>query len=224
MRQVLWTTLVFVSLSFGGTTHAALLIDTGPGPATQAGLTLYAPGKPPAGPFQYLGGQFTLGQAADITSVNGWIGVFSSGRMKVAIHKNKLSTDMPGKTLRSRSFLVPDVGTSDNTGHWQAFAGLDWHLNAGTYWITLEPVPTRGFSGVAPVGQLPLADPLSKYALLHTGSSTWSETPLQIGFQIYGNQIFQRAALVPEPSSSLLLGAGLIALIGVCQARRRGSK
>ncbi len=180
-RQLLLIAIVLLTIQ---NAHAALLIDTGPGSGGSMLLDS----------TQFLAAEFTLNQAYQITSVQGWIHVFTAGAVNYKIYSD--GGVVPGTTqIYSTQYTIP--ASSDN---WYGPSGLTWELSAGTYWLSIEPV-----SGLFSSKNTP-PSPLSNYAYFNsTLGSTWTEGN-SFGVRIY-------AEPVPIPAAVWLLGSGLMGLV-----------
>ena len=174
------------------------LVDTGAAGTTSIGApSLFASGSTTCSPqpqcasnFQFLGAQFTLTQAAAITSIEAWMGPFGSGGsldVKIRSDNNGLPGIASPIQLRpgsifSKTYVLPSRGGSAG---WITFGSYDTILAAGTYWITLEPVAGSGLNYNMPKGA---ANPLAKYAFYGNGNPGYvgfSPNP-GLGFRIAG--------------------------------------
>jgi hypothetical protein len=187
-RQLLLITIILLTIQ---NAHAALLIDTGQGSGGQNLLD----------PTQYLAAEFTLNQAYQITAVQGWIHIYTTGAVNYKIYSD--GGNVPGTTqIYSTQYTIPAL--SDN---WYGPSGLTWELSAGTYWLSFEPISGLFSSKNSPTY------PLSNYAYFNsTLGPSWTEGS-SFGVRIY-------AEPVPIPAAVWLLGSGLIGLIGIRRFRK----
>ena len=77
--------------------NSTLLIDTGPGVTS----TIGSHGLFPAGPspsYQFLGGQFTLSEAVELESVEGWM---YNNTGSIDVHIRADNSGLPGASLYS---------------------------------------------------------------------------------------------------------------------------
>jgi hypothetical protein len=126
------------------------IIDTGNGFSFP--FPVFDPGPPPTvtpvppffssfglGPSQFLAGQFTLSQGSIINYIKGYMWGADNGDLTLAIYGNGQGAqgaygDIPsGNPLFTQAFTVPIYNTD-----WYGPAGLNWSLNAGTYWAAFE--------------------------------------------------------------------------------------
>lgn len=190
---------------------AAIVVDTGTPdpPGANGGAALYND----AAGYQFLAGRFTLEQGGTIDRIDGYMALFRSGGLQLALYPEAGLGVLP--PLASKVF---DMEASYPTlwADWRAFSGLDWTVGAGTYWIAFLAMPS--FSGAMPSGA---PEPLDSYA--NSQSTRPSPWPVQgswsttSGIESLGVRV--HASLVPEaPIWALLAGGGL--LVAAARARR----
>jgi hypothetical protein len=198
--------------------HAATVVDTGPGPTdtTVPYYSLYAGQYP-----QFLAGQFSLSQAYTITEINGWMYPHGSGTtFTIAIYGNgglvPNSTQFFSQQASVGTGTCPPTGPCQPIG-WYGLSGLNLSLNQGTYWAAFEVRPGDTFYGTMPSDatvSLP-AQPLTHYAYYNSGA-WYAGDYLRTGIRIFGDE----ASNVPEPTTMLLLGIGLVGLARVRRLRK----
>ena len=202
-RYVKYLVIAGVFLFMVHNANAAVIIDTGPGPNAQEGWSLDA--------NQWLAAEFTLTDDYVITDIDAWL-YPNSGSLTYAIYGDGTG-EVPDTTDERYSTPFVISGSAMTPG-WYGPSSLAWNLPAGTYWLALEVRTGSSYSGSVPH---PATTPLSNEAYTNNGS--WHEyDALDIGVRIYGNP---QSASVPEPSTMLLLGLGLMGLAGV---RRKFNK
>jgi len=175
------------------------LVDTGPGGTSTigssalfaSGSTLCSPLPTCANNFQYLAGQFTLSEAATISSIELWLPAFGTGgalNVKIRSDNNGLPGVAEPFRLRpnhifSKTYTVPN---RPGTAGWYEFASYDTVLAAGTYWVTFEPVGPSNFNITPPRGA---PNPLKKYAFFsppNVGYAALGAAQSSIGIRIAG--------------------------------------
>jgi hypothetical protein len=222
MQPNVWPASFFIALLFlifpTYVVAADVLIDTGPGSTnTIGGLGLFSSGDTTCTPqpacasfFQFLAGQFTLTNRATLSSVEGWMDNISKGSIEIKIRTN--SNGLPGDTIFSKTYAP----RSQSGVGWVLFEDYETILEAGTYWLTFEPVADTGFDSGMPIGA---PNPLPNYAFFNEGNNRWSnfQTPPGLGMRISGTE---------TPSTQFICG-GLppvgwitISVDGIC--RREG--
>lgn len=196
MKKIALLIVSFFLLSIGTLSYAEIIIDTGPGPDLNAGWALRE--------IQWLAAEFSLTEAYNITDVEGWMfSVFPAMDATAHISIYSGGSDVPvGDPMFSEQFTD---SFSDDSPDWHGLSGLDWFLDAGTYWVAFEVLAGDSFFGGMP---FPSSSPLDDGAAWVGSTSTWIPEDLRIGVRIQG-------ASVPEPATMLLLGIGLFGLAGI---------
>ncbi|MEC5386019.1 PEP-CTERM sorting domain-containing protein [Uliginosibacterium sp. H3] len=177
--------------------QSAVLVDTG------------TPPEPLGYSFSntfYFAGEFSLAQSSVIDSIQGYFGT-KEGSVAITVYGD--GGDIPGSSIFSTSFATVAGDTN-----WNGVSGLGWALGAGTYWVSFAPnfVTAGDVADVSmPGGALV---PLEHYAYYSgSGNNAWNPTGAAVGVRI------ESAAAVPEPSTILMYGVGIIGL--GFMARRR---
>jgi hypothetical protein len=181
---------------------AATVVDTGPGPSTGGGWTLYGP--------QWLAAEFSIAAPTVVSNVEGWIQpIDTPGTATVAIYAD--GGIVPGSPLFSSSFAA--IGDT-SVAAWFGAGGLKWSLLPGTYWVAFEVRPGQTLFGAMPD---PSASPLGAEAVRNssTGFVYGANEDLDIGVRIQSG-----VAAIPEPSTYALMLAGL-GFVGFVAHRRR---
>lgn len=190
---------------FTGSVQADYIVNTGSGGTASTGTVVDA--------TQFLAGQFTLTDSYIITSVEGWFGPHSEGKLTVVIYDNRefegTTVELPGSELFTQQFLIDSPSTEDYA--WDGAYGLNWALDPGTYWLAFEGRPgVENWGWGWMPGEAP--NPLSRYAV-KPNWPTWEP--------LYGDHLGMRINTVPVPAAIWLFSSGLICLIGI--ARRKKS-
>ncbi len=183
--------------------QAAIVVDTGAGTGIGNDWALYH--------SQWLAAEFGLGQVTTITDVYGWISNYMSGTATLAIYDDGGDIPVLAPPLFSTNF---NVVASELAGEadWHGASGLNWSLDAGTYWVSFESRPNDTYNGGMPS---PSVNPLVNEAYWY--SSNWyAYDDLNFGVKILGNA--GSGPVVPEPASMILMGMGLV---GAAMRRRK---
>lgn len=172
-----WALLISVLIFSGwlaGLSQAAMILDTGPGPATDPGYGGWLLSGVPCG----IAGKFTTTQDWTVTSVEGWMLVNTGGTAVAVIYnENKDNAYVPGTRRFSRPFTTPASSPSG----WYGASPLNWYVPAGTYWVGIE-VQTLGIDAVM---YYPAANPLASIAFL-AGDHWMGAMGYAVGYRIQG--------------------------------------
>ena len=132
------------------------LLNTGPAGASaiggtsliSGGSTTCSPQPQCAAAFNFLAVRLVLPEAATVSSLELWVGTFSSGgSMDVKIREEVAVTGLPSvsapplfspNSVYSKRY--DNVPTVIQPAQWVTFNGYEAVLAAGTYWVTFEPV------------------------------------------------------------------------------------
>lgn len=105
--------------------NAAYIYNSGPGANQQGGTSVNT--------AQYVAVEVALDGPATIGSIEAWLAVFNPGSLTISLHGSSGLT--PGAQLHSKAVTLSTTTTAD----WYGVSGLDWTVDAGTYWISLIP-------------------------------------------------------------------------------------
>ncbi|MGD0959448.1 MAG: hypothetical protein ABSB19_06550 [Methylomonas sp.] len=190
--------IALLAISFSQQASADLIVNTG---APQGNG--YLPSTLDGG--DWLAGEFTLTQAADINSIQGYLndnGTNESGHtFTVTVYDGGANNTPPNPG--NTNVELSGQATFNGDG-WNGLTGLNLNLNAGTYWVAFEIGPNNDtFSGSMPVTT---ANPLQAYAWydgMSTGGYNLTSPP--------GNDFGLQINAVPLPSGLWLFASGLLA-------------
>ena len=184
-----------------GSSHAVLIVDTGPGPSGPGGYSL----RNIDGNYQHLAASFDVASDTVIDRIAGWIGS-SDGIGSVEIQL--FAGAAPGGT----PLYTTSVAGLASAGAWSGQSGLGWSIAAGSYSVAF--VAGDGFNGWMSSG---VPNPLPPQAYWFTvplyGGAYVPAGPLNIGLQV---------AAVPEPGTYGLMALGALA-VGAAVRRRRSA-
>jgi hypothetical protein len=195
--------LLFLMILFAATPAAAThyVVNTGPGSATSP-LAL--------GPQARTYGQFTLDEPTQVTGINFYGSVTTSGNALFNINDGGLN--QPNIFLLSETRFIEAGGEG-----WYGISGLNLDLGAGTYWVG---VGSDGGSltalhygdAAAPLGNEAYYTPLGGYTDVDSANLAW--------------QITGVAAAAPEPGTWLMMifGFGFAGIALRRQNAKRSAK
>ena len=215
--------ILMVSLFITIPCHAEYIVDTGQPSHPNWGYPADLPIIPGQDIYPYV--QFTLDDPYYINSIQGYVTSDQrAGELYVAVYSADKKTPTPGQDLVPGELLFTGSGSYLWTEYWAydelirwgwvGPTGLNQYLEAGSYWLyfysydevymgsSTYPVPNR------------LVEVFSDHGYYQPSTAWWYQN-LDFGVRIEGS------AAVPEPSTLLLLGLGLIGITGVTRKSRR---
>ena len=194
MKNLVLFAAAVTALTISSPATASFVVDTG---EPTAGFAWSI------GPEAELAGQFTLGAATTITSIEGFMyGRIPGTTGTITIYSNN-AVPIAANSLHSATFAINDLPAT-----WQGVFGKSWNLTAGTYWVGFGSSALAGLMSGPPI-------PLAQYAYEFEGG--WLSAPpgfLQIGVRIAG------VPSVPEPASWAMMIAGF-GLVGGAMRRKK---
>jgi len=204
MQRKFLAVLTIAILLFGafGTAQAVVIVDTAPGPSTE-GWTLNG--------TQWLAGEFLLSEGYTITSVEGFMWGSTDGTPTLTAVIYGDNYGVPGTQLYSGKFSTGYDSGGD--GDWYGVSNQSWFLSSGVYWAAFEVRLGDTYDGACP---WTATNPLPNEAFASTPNFNWNAIyGLNLGIRISG----EPNNPVPEPSTILLLGFGLVGLAGVARKK-----
>lgn len=191
-----------VLLAASAPAHAALSLDTG------------TPNGNAVGAFAFDGsdsyaGQITFAEDSTIQAISTHVLEGVAGETFTIALYDDTAAHLPGTALYSATATVDANG-------WNGVSGLTgWNVQAGSYWVGLEIGSTDSLGTASFTGALldrGVANPLQR-AAFNPGSGYQAATGLDFGLRV------SSVSAVPEPSETVLMLAGLVALVPLVRRR-----
>lgn len=184
-------TVAFPISLFSATAFAAFIINTGINESSDANDWALNSG-------QWLAAEFDVSQPYTINEIEGVLSTNPGGQtIKIVLYSD--GGDVPGSVLFSQATdLVPSTEFPLHP-NWQGISGLQWTVDAGSYWVAFEHV--AGFLSVMPG---PTPNQLLNEAF-YNGS--W------VGNDDFGIGVRIMAEPVPVPGALILFASALLVLL-----------
>ena len=208
MNKIFALTLTAAAVLLAGTApaRAALSVDTGTPNGNAATAFAFDSNDSYAG-------QITFAADATIQDISTHVLNGAAGEtFTIALYDDN-AAHLPGTALYLATATVD--GTVNANG-WNGVSGLaGWNVLAGSYWVGLEIGSMDTLGTASSTGALldrGVANPLVKTAF-NSGSGYQTATGLDFGLRV------SSVSAVPEPSETLLMLAGLVALAPLVRKR-----
>lgn len=138
MKNVFLRLCLCIGVWFGFmcSAHAGLIVDTGEPPEPGFGSALIGSNN---GYYQYQAGKVTFASSYQINSVDTHLSFFDpyfavGGTFSIALYNNDGASGPGSLAYSAGGGYMPD----DSQGAWYGVSGLNWLVDAGTYWIAFE--------------------------------------------------------------------------------------
>ena len=207
MNRTFALTLAAAAILLAGAApaHAALSVDTGTPNGNAIGAFAFDSNDSYAG-------KITFADAATIQAISTHVLDAAAGETFTIALYDDSAAHLPGTALYSATVTVD----ANSLNGWTGASGLTgWNVQAGSYWVGLEIGSTDSLGTASLTGALldrGVAMPLAQTAF-NSGSGYQATNGLDFGLRV------NSVPAVPEPSETLLMLAGLVALASVVRKR-----
>jgi hypothetical protein len=191
-------TVALAAIVAGAPAQASVLVDTGTPNGSAVGSYAFDG-------MDWYAGHVSFGAAYDLSAISAHLlGTTPAETFTVALYTDGA---VPGDLLYSATATVGASGDG-----WTGVSGASlsgWHVAAGSYWVAFEIGSGDTLGGGSVTGALLDAgapNPLAATAFSSGAGYGLTASPLGIGLRIEGT------LPVPEPTTGLLLAAGVAAL------------
>lgn len=195
-------------LGFVNSASAAYLVDTGqpPIPTGSSGWSYHGNLISES----WLAAEIVLPQNSIINGIETYMVNLYPGVATIALYSGGASFPDLSNELFSVDFSTAALPM--NAYGWYGPSGLEWELQAGTYWVAFEARKRDGFYSAIPWGA---PTPVEKYAAYNPSIPGYvASNSLNIGLRVTG------VSPVPEPEIGAMYFLG-IAVMGLLVRRRR---
>ena len=183
-----WAWIAVLAIIFSHQVRADMIADTGT--PNQLGSALILSDG------QWLAAEFSIGQSLQVSSLEGFINADTGNPDGATYTLAIYSNDANRPDISNELFSQQATFTGDG---WNGLHGLNWALDAGTYWLAFEVRSTDTLQGLMPV-----IAPHPLLAAWSDGSSAY--TPVSGSNYSFGVRI----SSVPTPPALWLLVPGLL--------------
>jgi|GEM_PF-5513664 len=181
---------------------ADIFLDTGQ-PTSRVGVGLSNEGFEGPGTFGFKAAGVVLSEEVTINQVELWMWLNyddderfndTEGFLDVVLYAN--ASGLPGDELFRRTDAISFI---PGAMHWRTFTNLRWEVEAGTYWVSVEPL-SGGVEGATPFDA---PNPLTLFARKESQNNNgqWFD-----GSQSGNLPGFRVSGVVPEPAGLAALG------------------
>lgn len=197
-----------VLLAASAPAHAVLSVDTGTPNGNAIGAFVFDSND-------FYAGQITFAADTTIQDISTHVLNGATGETFTIALYDDSAAHLPGTALYSATATVDANGLNGWSG-WNGASGLTgWNVQAGSYWVGLEIGSTDSLGAASLTGALldrGVAMPLAPTAF-NSGSGYQATAGLDFGLRV------SSVPAVPEPSETLLMLAGLVALVPAVRKR-----
>jgi len=188
--------------------YGDILYDTGAHQCNNAcgGIGIYNKSSAGTVDFQFVAAEITLLSDAVLNSIKIWIYTSPNigNTFTLAVYPDKSGVPDYTNELYSIGATIVDTGMGDTMGNqWQGVDNINWLLNPGKYWISLEIRDNQTLETYVPSGsEYPPPNPLENYAFYYSGNGGWfSDVHSSFGVIIEGSGSTPTTHNIPNSSN-----------------------